>query len=108
MDAKLENCLRACNTCADACDSCATACLKEADLAAMTECIRLDMDCAAFCRLAAGYVARGSTRSRDICRLCADICEACGDECAKHKADHCQRCAAACRACAAECRKMSA
>jgi tryptophanase len=108
MDPKFESCLRACNACADACDSCAAACLKESDLAAMAECIRLDLDCAAICRLAAGYMARGSTRARDICRLCADVCEACGAECAKHKLDHCQRCAEACRACVAECRKMSA
>lgn len=68
MDAKFENCLRACNACADACDSCATACLKEQDVATIAECIRLDMDCAAICRLAAGYMARGSARARDICK----------------------------------------
>jgi hypothetical protein len=107
MQAEYESCLRACNACADACDDCSTACLKEPDIRSMAECIRLDLDCAAICRLAAGFMARGSARATEICRLCADICEACAAECQKHPADHCQRCAEACRSCAAECNKMS-
>jgi len=74
----------------------------------MAECIRLDMDCAAMCRVAAGFMARGSARAPTVCLLCAEICEACAAECAKHEADHCRRCAEACRACAIECNKMAA
>ncbi|RYE49654.1 MAG: four-helix bundle copper-binding protein, partial [Sphingobacteriales bacterium] len=52
---------------------------------------------------------QGSSKSKELCSLCADICEACGNECAKHKhMEHCQECAAACKACAEECRKMAA
>jgi hypothetical protein len=101
-------CIDACNACADACDHCATACLQEPDVKMMARCIALDMDCAAICRLAAGYMARGSDAAKAVCGLCADICQACGDECAKHKHDHCQRCADACRRCAEECRRMAA
>ena len=73
----------------------------------MTGCIRLDMDCAAICRLAAGYMARGSEFAHELCRLCAEICEACGRECGKHPQEHCQACAQACRRCATECNRMA-
>lgn len=103
-----QSCLDACNACADACDSCATACLREQNIETMARCIALDMDCAATCRLAAGFMSRGSEFSRELCRLCADVCQACGEECGKHPMDHCQACATLCRRCAAECRKMAA
>jgi hypothetical protein len=102
-----QSCISACTACADACDHCATACLGEKDVGEMARCIQLDMDCAQLCRLAAGYMARGSEFAEEICQLCADICDACAEECARHKHDHCQKCAEACRACARECRSMS-
>ena len=89
-----------------ACDQCAISCLNEKDVQALARCIRLDMDCAAICRLAVGYMARGSELAADVCELCAAICEECGKECAKHPMAHCQDCAKACRRCAEECRRM--
>ena len=100
-------CIAACNDCALACDHCASACLKEKDVASMARCIQLDIDCAAICRLAVGYMARGSELAADVCDLCATICEACAQECAKHPMVHCQDCAKACRRCAQECRQMA-
>src|ERR1700682_4475707 len=50
-----QSCIEACNTCADACDYCSIACLQEDDVKMMAECIRLALDCAAICRLAAAY-----------------------------------------------------
>src|SRR5207244_8399177 len=91
----------------DACDYCASACLAEDDVEMMAECIRLDLDCAAICRVAAAYMARESRYAGKICDLCADICEACGAECARHSQAHCQACAKACRLCADECRRMA-
>lgn len=73
----------------------------------MVRCIGLDIDCAAICRLAAGFMARGSEFARAVCAACADVCQACGDECAKHPMQHCRECADACRRCADECRRMS-
>ena len=102
-----QSCIAACNDCAVACDHCATACLSEKDVARMAQCIRLDMDCAAICRLAVAYMSRGSEFAADICDLCADICEACAKECSLHPMAHCQECAKACRRCAQECRKMA-
>jgi hypothetical protein len=103
-----QSCVDACNACADACDHCSTACLKEQDVRMMARCIALDMDCAAICRLAAGYMSRDSEFAKQLCRQCADVCQACGEECAKHQHEHCQACATACRQCAEECRKMAA
>jgi hypothetical protein len=102
-----KSCIDACNDCALACDYCATACLKEPDVAKMARCIQLDIDCAELCRLAVGYMARGSELAADICELCAQVCEACGKECAKFPMAHCQECAKACRRCAEECRRMA-
>jgi hypothetical protein len=103
-----QTCLDACSACADACDHCATGCLKEDDVTMMTRCIALDMDCTAICRLAAGFMARGSEFAKLVCQYCAEVCQTCGDECARHRHAHCQACAQACRRCAEECRRMSA
>ena len=102
-----KSCIDACNDCALACDHCASACLKEPDVASMARCIQLDIDCAEICRLAVGYMARGSEVAADICETCATICDACAQECAKHQMAHCQECAKACRRCAQECRQIA-
>jgi hypothetical protein len=101
-----ESCINACNACADSCDHCATACLKEPDVKFLVECIRLNMDCAAICRLAPAYMARGSDFAKQVCAMCADVCEACGQECAKHQVPQCEECAIACKQCEDECRRM--
>jgi len=106
MHEQYQSCIQACNVCADACDHCAAACLEESDVKTMAACIRLDMDCAAICRLAASYMARGSDFAQEVCEICADVCEACGTECARHQHPHCQACAQACKRCAGECRRM--
>lgn len=100
------DCIEACNACAVACNHCAASCLSEADPKSMERCIRLDMDCAAICRLAADAMARDSEHAQAICALCQDICECCADECARHHMDHCQACAQACKRCAQACRDM--
>ena len=71
----------------------------------LERCIRLDIDCAAICELAAGFVARGSEHAEHILRECADICNDCAEECEKHghHMEHCRKCAEACRACAEAC-----
>lgn len=103
-----QSCIEVCNECADECDHCAAACLQEQDVKSLARCIALDIDCAAICRLASGYMARGSELVGDICSLCAEVCEACGEECERHgQMEHCRQCAEACRRCAAECRRMA-
>jgi hypothetical protein len=74
----------------------------------MARCIQLDIDCAAICRLAAGYMARGSEFAGAICEVCAEVCDVCAQECAKHsKMEHCRQCAEACKRSAEECRRMA-
>ena len=63
-----QSCIDACNKCADLCDHCASACLSEGNVNEMTRCVALDIDCAAICRLAAGYMARGSELAKEICQ----------------------------------------
>ena len=101
------SCIEACNACAIACDTCAIGCLAEPDPKPMARCIALDIDCAAICRVAVGFMARHSEHVPAICATCADICESCGAECAKHPMAHCKACAEACRRCAEECRRMA-
>ena len=101
--------LKVLSSCADDCDYCTTACLEEDNVQEMEKCIRTDMDCSVMCRLAAGYVARGSGFSSEILKICADICEACAEECEKHTdMEHCERCAESCRNCAKLCRSKIA
>lgn len=108
MTDRFSECIQACYTCAAACDHCSTACLHEPEPGKMVDCIRTDLDCGDFCRLAATAMARGSDSAAAICALCADICAKCADECEKHEHDHCIKCAKACRACAVQCHKMAA
>ncbi len=103
-----KSCIDACYACAAACDHCAASCLAEPDPKPMAECIRLDIDCAEMCRLAAGYMARDSALAATICRACAEVCGACGAGCDQHDHTHCKECAEACRRCAEECRRMAA
>lgn len=100
-------CIAACIQCAEACEQCAASCLQEPDVASMTNCIRLDRDCAALCWLAAGFMSRASPFAVDVCRACAVACDACADECETHAAEHCRNCAEACRRCEEECRRMA-
>lgn len=105
---KLKACIEACNICAVYCERCAASCLKEDNASAMSECIRLDMQCAQLCRLAASLMAQNSEHARDVCKVCVRLCRQCGEECGKHSADHCQQCAEACYRCADECDHMAA
>lgn len=105
---KYRSCIDACYACAVACDHCAVACLGESNPKPMAECIRLDIDCADICRMAAAYMARDSAYAARIRGVCADICEACGTECDRFEHGHCKECAEACRRCAEECRRMAA
>ncbi len=106
--AAMQSCIEACNACAIACDHCAASCLQEKDVKMMSRCIALDIDCAEICRLASGYMSRGSEFAQQVCAMCAEVCEMCGEECGRHEhMEHCKACAEACRRCAEECRKMS-
>ena len=90
--------------CAAECNHCVAACLEEEAVTMLARCIKLDIDCAEICMLAASYISRGSESGQHILNACAKVCEACADECEKHShMDHCKKCANVCRACAELC-----
>ncbi|MFY0741279.1 four-helix bundle copper-binding protein [Solibacillus silvestris] len=96
----LHECMAACNHCFDAC-------LKEDHVQMMTECIRLDRECADICNYLEQAISRGTPFISELAAVCAKICEACGNECKKHDHDHCQKCAEACFKCAEACKNVS-
>jgi len=107
----LIRCIEECFVCAQTCIACADACLGEEMVARLTQCIRLNNDCADVC-LATGAVASRRTGSdqeviRRMLEACADACRLCGDECEKHAShhEHCRICAEACRRCEQACRE---
>ena len=101
--------IEAAENCAIACSHCASACLDEPDVDEMTDCIRLDLDCAELCRLLSALMSRGSRFSKEMCRVCAVACEACARECERHAdMEHCRVCAEACRRCQDACNRVLA
>ena len=105
----LIHCIEECYDCAQACTACADACLGEKSVATLTQCIRLNLDCADVC-VAVGAMASRRTGSNEAVlvsalRTCAAACRACGDECTKHARhhEHCKVCADACQRCADAC-----
>jgi len=91
--------------CAAACNNCSTACLQEKDVQKMTQCIRLDIDCAQICEITAAFVARNSEHAMHLMKECAEICSKCAKECAKHSdMEHCKVCADLCKKCAEMCK----
>lgn len=99
-------CIEACKTCAKACDMCVAESRHDPNSQLLSRCKVLCMDCAAMCRLAAGYMARESEFIDLVCQDCAEVCAGCAEECLKHPMDYCQDCAAACHACEDACLKM--
>ncbi|MEO6232732.1 MAG: four-helix bundle copper-binding protein [Ferruginibacter sp.] len=109
LDDKSLSLIDALNNCVTACNYCATSCLDEADVKMMTNCIKLDMDCAAICQLTATLIARGSDHGQHLLKECVEICNKCADECQEHGEsgmEHCKDCADACRECAEVCAQM--
>lgn len=90
--------------CAAACNACIAGCIADKD-GKMSECIKLDLDCAEICSVTAAFVARGSAHASHLLKECAEICAKCAEECSKHTDhDHCMHCAEACRKCAQACK----
>lgn len=107
----LIRCIEECYSCAQACTSCADACAGEPMVQQLTQCIRLDMDCANICA-ATGSVATRRTGSnetviRRMLEACAAACRLCAEECERHANmhEHCRICAEACRRCERACRE---
>lgn len=105
----LVQCAQDCYDCGQTCTSCADACLGERNVGELTQCIRLNVDCADIC-VATGAIATRRTGSneetvRRTLEACAAACRFCAEECERHAAmhEHCRICAEACRRCARSC-----
>jgi hypothetical protein len=98
-------CAEACFTCVQTCLSCADACLSEKHVAELTQCIRLDFDCADICRATGAVLLRfgreGPQPMQAQLAACAQACRTCAEECRKHAQmhEHCRICAEACQVC---------
>jgi hypothetical protein len=102
-----ESTLNALNDCVAECNHCAAACLEEHDVAMLTKCIKLNIDCADVCQLTASLIARGSEHAQHLLKECVEICNACATECEQHShMEHCRMCAQICRQCAEACSHM--
>ncbi len=103
-------CVEECYACAQACTSCADACLGEPMVAELTQCIRLNLDCADVCLATGATGTRRTGSNEDVIRqmlhVCALACELCGEECNRHarQHEHCRICASSCERCAKACR----
>ena|SRR6516225_8669187 len=102
-----QECIAACNACAVACNHCAVSCLDEKNVAVLSRCIKLTLECAAMCNAAVQVMSINGELSDQICQLCEDACNRCAEECIRHgDMEHCLVCAEKCRTCAALCAKM--
>ncbi len=108
----LIRCIDACADCAQSCTQCADDCLAEVDVAELTKCIRLNLDCADICSTTGRVLARQTAPDwgavASMLRTCDEACQACGDECETHAArmEHCRVCASECLRCAEACRQL--
>ena len=92
------------------CSTCADACLSEQH-GGLTQCIRLDLDCADICSATARVLSRASKHGpqplQALLAACASACRACAQECRRHEQhSHCRICAESCETCEAECEEL--
>lgn len=109
VNSALVRCIEACFACAATCTACADACLGEDKAQSLTQCIRLNLDCADLCAAAGAVSTRRSGGNVSVIRMaleaCAEACRNCAQECEGHAGhhEHCRICAEACRRCETAC-----
>src|SRR2546423_8032410 len=81
----LINCIEECYSGAQICTSCADACLAEDMVQRLTQCIRLDLDCADICNVRGRLAPRRTGSDEGVLKRMLDVCaavlRACGAEC---------------------------
>ncbi len=102
----------ACLTCEQSCTSCADSDLAEKDVAEMSRCIALCVECADVCGLVARTLLRPACWDQlvihRLLQACLRVCTNSAEECERHAEHHrhCAICAKACRACARACGEL--
>lgn len=97
-----------CLQCMLACSRCYTALLLRGEAETMSECIRLERQCAGMCAHAVHALSGLEPCGGSLMARCASLCEACAAECRKVDCALCQTCADVCARCAQRCRTMAA
>ena len=107
----LIRCIEECYSYAQVCTSCADACLGEEMVRQLTQCIRLNLDCADVCAATGAIATRRTGSNEEVIRrmleACATTCRLCGEECERHAGhhEHCRICAESCRRCEQACQE---
>jgi len=102
-------CIQNCQDCHRACVQTLTYCMRQGGRYAEPDHLRLLMDCADVCHVAANFMLRNSDLHAHTCAACAEVCGHCAEACAsmgedlrmKALADTCGHCAESCRQMAA-------
>lgn len=109
VQGSLIHCVEDCLDTAQTCTACADACLGEETVRDLTQCIRVNLDCADRCS-AAGHIASRRSGSNPtvlaaVLRCCAEACARCAEACTLHasRMEHCRICAARCGQCEDAC-----
>ncbi|APX31824.1 four-helix bundle copper-binding protein [Brachybacterium sp. P6-10-X1] len=111
---KLAEGIEACFECAQTSTACADACLAEDMVEELTQCIRLNQDCADVCAVTGRVLSRQTGNNvalnRALLEACQAACRSCAEECAKHADmhEHCTICADARRRCEQACAELLA
>lgn len=98
-----------CQKCAQACTECANACLTAPVTQELSQCVRLNLNCADLCHAAAGVGSRCVDSGDEIMvrtlEICASACHACAEENERCGNSHekCRVSALECRACYEAC-----
>ena len=72
----LIRCIEECYSCAQTCTSCADACLSERMVQELTQCIRLDLDCADICNITGRILTRRTGYDDEVMRRMLSVCAA--------------------------------
>ena len=106
---RMQQCIADCADCQETCLATVAHCLTLGGKYAEPQNIRVMLDCAEICHVAANFMLRGSTLHTYVCRACAEICEACARSCEAIADDDKQikQCVESCRRCAESCREMA-
>jgi hypothetical protein len=109
----LIRCIEECYSCAQTCTCCVDACLSERMVQELTQCIRVDLDCADICNITGRIMTRRTGSDDEVMRrmlsVCAAACKLCAEECQKHASmhEHCRICAESCRRCMEACQELA-
>ncbi|GAB3433138.1 four-helix bundle copper-binding protein [Flindersiella endophytica] len=93
--------------CYCSCSETITYCLEQSGPQMAGHALRLLIDCAEICQVAAGLLLRRSSLHRLVSISCAEACERCAQCCEQIDDEVLRQCAELCRRCADACRELT-